>query len=84
MNDEGASQFAPSPALDQGISEEIVRKAFDASMIKQRQDYEDRRERELEFLRLAYGQTVFDAEVGRESDLVHRYGYVTEDNCGPV
>ena len=80
MNDEGASQFHPAS----GHGDEIVRKAFDSTMVKQRLDYEDRRQRELEFLRLAYGQTVFESEQGQESDLVHRYGYVTEDSCGPM
>lgn len=80
MNEEGASQFHPTS----GHADEVVRKAFDMDMFKQRKIYEQRRWSELEFMRSAYGQTVLASELDQESDLVHRYGYVTDDSCGPL
>jgi hypothetical protein len=80
MNQEGASQFAPgSTERDQD-----TKRAYDTAMTKQWDTYQTKRQAEMAFIKSAYGQTVFDAEFAESKDDSSRYGYVTEDACGPM
>jgi hypothetical protein len=80
MNQEGASQFVPgSTQRDQS-----TKRSYDTAMMKQRELYQTRREAELDFVKSAYGQTVFDTELAHPRDDASLYGYVTEDACGPM
>jgi len=80
MNQEGASQFVPGST---GRDQE-TKMSYDTAMTKQRERYQAKRQAEMDFIESAYGQTVFDAEFARSKDDSSRFGYVTEDACGPM